>query len=161
MRRPTTDPRAGFTFAELLVALTVNILILFICVCSWRSFGSGPVGFNRHVGGTSELRLAVEYLLQDLGGAETLQVLATGGVLIQREQAVSVLAGGWTALGDAGVRYAFDGSTLIRSANFYGVDTCVARLGAVEVQEILAGEIHIRLCCGGEGDSETTLVWTP
>ncbi len=141
--------RAGLTLVELLVGVTLSSILMTIAMQGWRWSQGSTLALRDRSQVVSELRVAFESLLQDLGGAET--ALPSGDNLtITREQAVAEVQGAWSAGTDDGIVYSLDGENLVREDLELGSIVVVAK-GIDEFAVSRAGGMtHIVITAGNE-----------
>jgi prepilin-type N-terminal cleavage/methylation domain-containing protein len=154
--------RAGFTLVELLVSVVVASIVLTLAMLGWRPMARATLGLRDRARDGAELRLAVECLLADLGGADTaLPTSEPAELHIVREQAVAELAGAWSGGGDAGILYALEGGLLSRQDAALGTAVVVAGgLTGFAVERVAGTETHVTLSAGeGLGAYAVELVW--
>ena len=109
----------------------------------------------------AELRLAVDSLLQDMGGADTVVVTAGGELQIVREQAVAEVLGAWDD-GDLGILYSLVGDSLLREDLALGTSVVVATRLDDFVPDDSGPDVDITLSVGSElSYREVTLTWAP
>ena len=78
----------GFTLLELLVGVTVSSIVITLAMLAWKPMSSATLHLRDRAHDTTELRLAVDLLLADLGGADTaLPTSEPDELHIVREQA--------------------------------------------------------------------------
>lgn len=152
---------AGFTLLELLVGVIISSVIVMLAMLAWRPMSSSTLALRDRARDTTELHLAVETLLADLGGADT--ALPSGEedeLQIVREQPVAELAGAWSG-GDQGILYTLTDGALERHDVALGTSVIVASgLRAFEVERVAGSETHVTLRVGeGLGERQVELVW--
>jgi len=154
METPARTAR-GFTLVELLVVVVLSSGIMLLGMWSWRPQQHAILELRDRTQVVGELRLAVENLLQDLGGAHKLTISGTT-LHIEREEATATLAGGWDGSADEGVEYWRDDDDLWRLDVASGrVRLVASRLTAFDVGKN-GKRISIDLSAG-EGDAERNL----
>ena len=152
----------GFTLVELLVGVTLSSIVITIALLGARPMSRSTLGLRDRARDTTELRLAVESLLQDLGGADTaLPTMQPEELHVVREQAVAELAGAWSGGADAGILYALSDGDLRRQDVALGTEVLVASgLTTFEVERVAGSETHVTLSVGeGLGQRQVELVW--
>jgi hypothetical protein len=159
----TIGPRAGLTLAELVISATVSCLVVVLAAQAWKPASESIVALQDSAITASELRMAVESLMQDLGAATSATPSAGGGLLILREETVAELEGGSTGAGDAGIQYTFADGQLTRHDVASGRERVVAsHLRLFELTDLGSGSTQIQVGGGtGLGDRKVTLVWQP
>lgn len=163
LRRPRRSRRrvGGYTMVDILAASALLGIFASVAVGAARFVGVATSSLRDRARAASELRMAVEYLREDLGGAVTVEAVDDTTVRILREETVARLAGAWISGADAGVEYAADGGRLVRRD--LATDTSVvAALGITEfdVEEPAADEVTIRISAGtGSEEHAVTLAW--
>jgi hypothetical protein len=164
VRNPRTHaPRAGLTLAELVISATVSCLVVVLAAQAWKPASESIVALQDGATTASELRMAVEILMQDLGAATSATPSAAGGLLVLREESVAELEGGSTGAGDAGIQYTFADGMLTRHDVASGRERIVAsHLRAFDITDLGSGSTEIQIG-GGSGleDRKVTLVWQP
>jgi len=153
---------AGFTLLELLIGVTVSSILITISMLAWKPMSRSTLLLRDRALDTTELRLAVESMLQDLGGADTaLPTSEPDELHIVREQAVAELAGAWSAGADEGILYALSNGRLERRDVALGTSVTVASgLETFEVERVAGTETHVTLSVGeGLGERQVELVW--
>ena len=153
---------AGFTLLELLIGVTISSIIITLAMLAWKPMSSSTLLLRDRARDTTELRLAVETMLQDLGGADTaLPTSEPDELHIVREQAVAELAGAWSGAGDEGILYALSDGQLERRDVALGTSMVVASgLETFEVERVAGIETHVTLSVGeGLGERQVELVW--
>ena len=162
MRAAANRSRSGFTLLELLVGVTLSSIVIMLAMLAWKPMSRTTLQLRDRARDTTELRLAVESLLADLGGADTaLPTSEPGELHLVREQAVAELAGAWSGGGDAGILYTLSGSDLQRQDAALGTAVIVASgLVDFEVERVAGSETHVTLSVGeGLGERRVELVW--
>jgi prepilin-type N-terminal cleavage/methylation domain-containing protein len=152
----------GFTLLELLVGVTVSSIVITLAMLAWKPMSRSTLLLRDRARDTTELRLAVESLLQDLGGAETALPTSNPDELhIVREQPVAELAGAWSGGFDAGILYVLSGTRLSRQDVALGTSVVVAGgLRDFEIERVAGSETHVTLRVGeGLGERRVELVW--
>ena len=152
----------GFTLVELLVGVTLSSIVITIAMLGARPMGRSTLMLRDRARDTTELRLAVESLLQDLGGAGTaLPTIQPDELHVVREQAVAELAGAWSGGADAGILYTLSDGDLRRQDVALGTEVLVASgLTTFEVERVAGSETHVTLSVGeGLGQRQVELVW--
>jgi prepilin-type N-terminal cleavage/methylation domain-containing protein len=160
--RPLARSAAGFTLLELLVGVVVSSIIVMLAMMAWKPMSSSTLLLRDRARDTTELRLAVESMLQDLGGADTaLPTLQPEELHIVREQAVAELAGAWSSGADAGIVYSLSEGDLERHDVALGSSVIVASgLETFDVERVAGSETHVTLRVGeGLGERQVELVW--
>jgi len=153
---------AGFTLLELLVGVTVSSIVLTLAMLAWKPMSRSTLLLRDRARDTTELRLAVESLLADLGGADTaLPTSEPEELHIVREQPVAELAGAWSAGADEGILYSLSSGRLQRRDVALGTEVIVASgLVAFDVERVAGSETHLTLRVGeGLGERQVELVW--
>jgi len=154
--------RAGFTHLELMIGVLVSSVIVTVGTLAWRPISGNTLALRDRARDVAEMRLAVEALLADLGGAETaLPGPDPGELLIVREQAVAELQGAWDAGADEGILYSFAGGDLLRQDLALGSSVIIAQhLLQFDVERVDGTETHLRLRTGtGLEERSVELVW--
>jgi prepilin-type N-terminal cleavage/methylation domain-containing protein len=151
----------AFTLLELLVGVIVSSIVVMLAMLAWRPMSQSTLGLRERALDDIELRLGVEWLLADLGGADSALPTSEAGELhIVREQAVAELAGAWSG-GDVGILYVLDEGDLVRTDLALSVTRLVAAgLETFDVERVAEGETHVTLGAGtGLGARTVELVW--
>lgn len=151
----------GFTLLELLIGVTVSSIIVMLAMMAWKPMSRATLLLRDRARDVTEMRLAVESLVQDLGGADTaLPTSEEGELHIVREQPVAELAGAWNGVADPGILYTLSGGSLARQDVSSG-DTVLLAAGLREFEvERVADQTHVRLAVGeGLGERRVELVW--
>lgn len=154
-------PRGGFTLVELMVTMTLASIVMTLSLRAWKPMSHATLELRDRARAVAELRLAVDGLLQDLGGADSVVVTVDGDLAIFREQAVAEVVGAWSG-GDLGILYSLDGEQLLREDLALGTSVVTAtRLEAFEVTDGASG-VDVRLAVGSDLTyREVTLTWSP
>jgi prepilin-type N-terminal cleavage/methylation domain-containing protein len=155
-------PASGFTLLELLIGVTVSSIIVTLAMLAWKPMSRSTLLLRDRARDTTELRLAVETMLQDLGGADSALPTSDPDELhIVREQAVAELAGAWSGGADEGILYALSDGHLERRDVALGTSLIVAGgLKTFEVERVAGTETHVTLSVGeGLGERQVELVW--
>lgn len=148
----------GFTLVELMVVTTISSILVLLAMRAWQPHHFTTLALRHRAHAVSDLRLSADALLQDLGGAETLSIVA-GKLLIQREEAVAVLAGGWTGAADAGVLYGLRNGEFTRRDVASGVTVVISNIDGFLVQDV-SGDLRVTLSNGTDSSLRTvTLIW--
>lgn len=153
------DARGGFTLVELLVVLTLSAILLLLGMraFAWQQQSVLSLRSQAHVG--TELRLAAEWLLSDLGAAASVTAAGSDIVLIEREQKMAELLGTWSGGADAGLRYFLHDGYLVRRDLSTGIALPVAVMDAFDVTEEDDG-LHMTLALGSGLQFRTlSFVW--
>ncbi|HTE04950.1 MAG TPA: type II secretion system protein [Planctomycetota bacterium] len=148
------------TLVELLVAVTISSLLVNVAMMAWRPISHSTLTLRDRAADETELRLAVEALLADLGGAQTALPTAGGELRIVREQAVAELAGAWDG-SDDGISWSLQDGKLVRLDLALGTELVVAAgLTDFDVTRPGGTETHVLLGIGADDDARTLeLVW--
>jgi prepilin-type N-terminal cleavage/methylation domain-containing protein len=151
----------GFTLVELMVTVTVSSIVMTLALRAWKPMSHATFELRDRARAVAELRLAVDALLADLGGAESVAVTLDGELQIFREPAVAGLAGAWDD-GDLGILYSLAGEDLLRQDLALGSSVILAtRLGSFAAVES-APDVDVTLSVGSKlSYREVTLRWTP
>ena len=104
---------SGFTLLELMVASTVGIIVLLAAMLAWTPMSRSSLLLRERAVDTTEMRMAVEWLLADFGAADEGLPDIIGDLLITREQEFAELEGAWAG-SDPGIRYTLLGDILLR-----------------------------------------------
>ena len=108
----------------------------------------------------AELRLAVEALLQDLGGADSALPGPDGELVIKRLQPLAERLGAWSAGDDDGIEWSLQDGALHRLDLELNTDTILAAGLTDLLVSSDAGETHIRLEAGSGHDARALeLAW--
>ena len=107
------DGAAGFTLLELLVTAVLVGLLSWVLMTSLGPLNRATFALRDRARASSELRLAVDYLLRDLGAAESALPQDEGGLVIKRGEQAATLAGVWSG-SDPGIVYELSGEMLTR-----------------------------------------------
>lgn len=109
----------------------------------------------------TELRLALEYLLQDMGGAAEVNETVDGELHLVRTNALADKVGALVLGADAGILYALDDGMLVRTDLALGDVTYVARgVQTFSVSESTGVETTITLGAGEDiASTSVDLVW--
>jgi hypothetical protein len=154
--------RRGFTYLELMIGVLVSSVIVTVGTLAWKPISESTLSLRNRARDVSEMRLAVEALLADLGGAETaLPGPDENELLIVREQAVAELQGAWSGGGDEGILYSLSGGDLVRQDLALGSSIVIAQhLGEFGVERVDGIETHVTLRAGaGLDERSVELVW--
>jgi len=154
--------RAGFTYLELMIGVLVSSVIVTVGTLAWRPISANTLALRDRARDVAEMRLAVEALLADLGGAETALPGPDGNeLLIVREQAVAELQGAWDAGADEGILYSLAGDDLLRQDLALGSSVIIAQhLLQFDVVRVDGIETHVSLRTGtGLEERSVELVW--
>ena len=151
---------AGHTLLELLVATTVSTLIVVLAMEAWRPMGSSALGLRDRARADTELRLAADALLQDLGGAQTALPGPDGELQIVRVPALAQRLGAFSGGDDDGIVWSFADGRLSRWDHELSGDFVLADgLTAFTVTRD-GDETHVLLGAGSGADArQLELVW--
>ena len=160
-QRAGTRGRRGFTLVELMVTVTLSSIVMTLALRAWRPMSHATLELRDRARAAAELRLAVDSLLQDMGGADTVVVTAGGELQIVREQAVAEVLGAWDD-GDLGILYSLVGDSLLREDLALGTSVVVATRLDDFVPDDSGPDVDITLSVGSElSYREVTLTWAP
>lgn len=153
--------QSGHTLVEMVVVGMLVAVLGISASRAWQPVGHSIDGLRDRAVAASELRLAVEYLRQDLGGAEKVAQHGRDGIQIRREAASAFLAGVPQGSPDPGIRYRLDGDKLIREDLATKETFIVARaLTGMKVRHHAGAEVRITLSAGPDSDRrDLTLAW--
>jgi hypothetical protein len=159
----TITGNAGLTLAELLISATVSCLVVVLAAQAWKPASESILALQDRAITVSEMRMAVESLMQDFGAATSATAGVDGSLLILREETVAELEGGSTGAGDAGIQYTLADGQLTRHDVASGRERVVAsHLRLFELTDLGSGSIEIKIGGGsGLGDRKVSLVWQP
>ena len=153
-------PRAGFTLLELTIVLLVSSMV-FLIGAGLQSHYSRTTQDLRDASSTiRELRLGIEWLRKDAGGAVDFQRLGRSRVRIFRSDEAMRFIGGVAP--DSGVEYRLVDDRLFRRDLEVGGNFVVAE--GLETFEVRAAGTEVRLQLGaGEGAHAQALElrWSP
>jgi prepilin-type N-terminal cleavage/methylation domain-containing protein len=155
----------GFTLVEVLVAAVLVGVFATISAGAARFVGTSTAAMRERARATTELRMATEYLRQDLGAAESVEIAEGDALRITRRPACARLAGSLVHLpsgdADAGVRYALRDARLVRTEIASGTEVVVAMaMTAFTLSERSDDEIGVYVAAGhGPERRAVTLVW--
>lgn len=127
------DGAAGFTLLELLVTAVLVGLLSWVLLTSLGPLNRATFALRDRARASAELRLAVNYLLRDLGAADSALPKADGGLVIKRSEQAAKLAGVWSG-SDPGIVYELSGELLTRFD--VGNETLVAVAGGLEAFDV-------------------------
>jgi prepilin-type N-terminal cleavage/methylation domain-containing protein len=153
--------RGGYTLIEVLLASTLLGGFAVVAAGAARFMGVATSHLRERTRAATELRMAVEYLLQDLGGAVTATRTAAGALRITRDETVARLADGWIVDADAGIEYRLDADRIVRMDLASGEEVVAARKAAAfVVDEPAVDETTIEIAVGEPSERRTlTLAW--
>ncbi|HEX5011197.1 MAG TPA: prepilin-type N-terminal cleavage/methylation domain-containing protein [Planctomycetota bacterium] len=156
------QPRAqsGVTLVELLVASILGSFLLIMAMMAWRPASAEALSVRDRARSGAELRLAVEALLQDLGGADSALPGPDGELVIKRLQPLAERLGAWSAGDDDGIEWWLQDGKLHRQDLELNTDVILAAglTGLLVTRD--AGETHIRLEAGAGDDARSVeLAW--
>lgn len=152
--------RSGHTLVEMVVVGTILALVATFSARAWGPIGGSIVGLRDRAVGAAELRVAVAWLLSDLGAAD--RVEKHDDVLRIRREAAAVRtlvgAGGDE---DRGLEYSVRDGLLRRKDRLTGEEFVVARaVREFQLRPSGAHDLRISLTAGQEEDLRTiTLLW--
>lgn len=152
--------RAGLTLLELLVGTSVATLIVVLAMQAVRPLSGATLSLRDRARQQAELRLAVDALLADLGGAATALPDAFGRLVITRVQPLAERLGAWTGGDDDGIEWRLEDGQLLRWDRELDRETVVAEgLSAFELLDE-SGETRILLATGEDADARSVeLAW--
>lgn len=157
----------GFTLVELLIVSILVAILSVTALAAWSSLSTSTFSLRDRARVVAELRMAVEHLQQDLGGAASAVPRMGDGLHIDREDAVGALAGESHGDGAAGIDYFVTDGNLVRRNILSGVglaDEIVVASGLSNFDVTRPGgeETYIYLAAGTALNERTvTLVWMP
>lgn len=152
--------RAGLTLLELLVGSTVAMLIVLLAMHAVRPVSGATLSLRDRARQQAELRLAVDALLADLGGAQAALPDAFGHLVVTRVQPLAERLGAWTGGDDDGIEWRLEGGQLVRWDRELDRELVVAEgLTAFELSDD-AGETRILISTGTGADARSVeLAW--
>ena len=139
----------GFTLVEVLVVVTLSSVLVIAAMRGWRPIQQNTLHLRDRARIAAELRLATDWLLADLGAAETVTEPFDDELHIARSRARAILLGTWNGLWDPGVTYVLSGDDLIRTDDDSGAQLIVAsNVTLFEIDDPGDG-LHVALEAGG------------
>ena len=132
-RRRAATRQSGHTLVELIVVTTLMAMITVLIAQAWRPIGHSTAELRQEATGLVELRIALAYLRQDLGGAERVRRIEGGALQVEREPEALARYGLGTPRRDPGVEYALADGALVRKDRHTGESFAVAQLSGMEV----------------------------
>ncbi|MBC8328562.1 MAG: type II secretion system protein [Planctomycetes bacterium] len=153
--------RSGHTLVEMVIVGMIVALVATFATRAWNPIGDSIVGLRERATASSELRLAVEYLREDFGGAAEVAEETGEKLLIRREAAVAFVAGVPSGTADPGIRYWLDEDRLVRRDLWSRDEFVVARkVGSFQITRFHGIEYRVALTAGADSDQRTiTLAW--
>ncbi|MBL7009219.1 MAG: hypothetical protein ISR76_09490 [Planctomycetes bacterium] len=153
--------RSGHTLSEMVIVGMIVALIATYATRAWNPIGDSIVGLRERAVASSELRLAVEYLREDFGGAAAVVEESGEKLLIRREEAVAFVGGVPVGTADPGIRYWLDEDRLVRKDLWTLQEFVVARrVGSFQITRFHGIEYRVALTAGADSDQRTiTLAW--
>ncbi|MCE9635997.1 MAG: hypothetical protein K8T90_09845 [Planctomycetes bacterium] len=153
---------SGHTLADVLVASVLVGIFATISGGAARFMGVATSSLRDRARATGELRMATEYLRQDLGAAASLARTEDGALHIVREEAYARLFGGWTDGADAGVTYERRGQRLFRIDVASDTEVVAALdLHEFTVEERALDETAVLITAGTGSEARSlTLLWS-
>ena len=154
--------QSGVTLVELLVVSILSSFLMIMAMAAWRPANAQVLSVRDRARSGAELRLAVEALLQDLGGAETALPGLDGELLITRLPALAQRLGAFSGGDDDGIEWTLTDGQLSRHDLELDSDFVMATgiTGFLVTQA--SGDTVIRLEAGTNGDERALeLLWTP
>jgi type II secretory pathway component PulJ len=152
--------QSGVTLVELLVASILGSFLLIMAMTAWRPASAEVLSVRDRARSGAELRLAVEALLQDLGGADSALPGPDGELVIKRLQPLAERLGAWSAGDDDGIEWSLQDGALHRLDLELNTDTILAAGLTDLLVSSDAGETHIRLEAGSGHDARALeLAW--
>ena len=152
--------QSGVTLVELLVASILGSFLMIMAMSAWKPASAEVLSVRDRARSGAEMRLAVEALLQDLGGAESALPGPDGQLVIKRLQPLAERLGAWSAGDDDGIEWSLQDGALHRQDLELNTDVILAAglTGLVVLDD--AGETHIRLAVGtGDEARALELAW--
>jgi len=152
--------QSGVTLVELLVASILGSFLLIMAMTAWRPASAEVLSVRDRARTGAEMRLAVEALLQDLGGADTALPGPDGQLVIKRLQPLAERLGAWSAGDDDGIEWSLQDGALHRLDLELDTDVILAAGLTNLLVDSDAGETHIRLETGTGHDARALeLAW--
>jgi hypothetical protein len=151
---------AGFTLAELLIATTVGTLVIALGLRAWGPGSQATLALRDRARADTELRLAVDALLADLGGAQTALPGLEGELVITRLPALALRLGAFSGGDDDGIEWSFDDGELWRFDRELDSELLLAAgLAGFDVTAS-GGETRVMLSAGAGADARSLeLAW--
>ena len=106
--------QSGVTLVELLVASILGSFLLIMALSAWRPASAEVLSVRDRARTGAEVRLAVEALLQDLGGADSALPGPDGQLVIKRLQPLAERLGAWSGGDDDGIEWSLQDGALHR-----------------------------------------------
>ena len=153
----------GHTLVEVLVTAILVAILGIVFGLAGRFMSGETVKLRKRARAVSELRMAVEYLRQDLARAQSAQAITDGGLRIVPEDPIADLEPPIDPATDRTIEYITSEGRLIRQDAGTETDTVVAvNLAAFDVDHPDGIQTRIYLSAG-EGDltRAVTLIWEP
>ena len=151
-------PCAGFTLLEMTIVVLVSMMVFLLGASLHAHYSRRSADLIERAETLRELRLAVEWLRQDVGGADNIRRLNSARLRISRSPETLARVGGTAP--DAGIDYLLTGEHLERIDRELGGNFVVATgLTAFEVTE-RGQDIEILLRAGtGTEEQEIVVLW--
>ena len=161
-RDPCHRREQGHSLLEVLVASMLLAMISIAVMRVGPELTSGTAKLTARARTVGELRIAVESILQDMGGAADVSWMNNDRLEIIREEELAVWLGAWVpGPGDAGIQYELETEGLVRTDLALGSAVVVAReIDVFTVTE--TGNARVTITLGsGEGLAERSLqlIW--
>ena len=152
--------RRGSTLPDVLCAASLVGIFASVAGGAARYMGQATSALRVRARVATELRMAAEFLRQDLGGAASVAE-SDGGVWITRTEPVAKLQGGWVTGADAGIEYVEVDGRLVRRDLADGTEIVVARgVAELVVAEPASDSTSVSITIGAGSEGRTvTLMW--
>lgn len=160
-RRAPSAGAAGYTLVDVLVTTIIVGVFATVVTGASRFVSVATASLRDRARNTMELRMAAEYLRQDLGGAAILTTMEDGRFKIVREEAVARLLGAWTNGADPGLVYELRDGRLVRTDLGSGAETVAAvAMTGCSATDTATDEVTISVTAGTGSEARTvTFVW--
>ena len=160
-RRNASRDAAGYTLIDVLITAIIVGVFAAVVTGASRFVAVATASLRDRARTTMELRMATEYLRQDLGGAAAVTTRQDGGFKIVREEDVARLAGSWLNGSDAGIEYVRRNDRLVRTELASGAEIVAAvTVTGLSAMDTATDEVSIAVTAGTGPEARTvTLVW--
>lgn len=154
--------QSGHTLVELLVVTTLMSLLTTLIAQAWRPIGKSTAELRATAVGLSEMRLALDFLRQDLGCAQRVMRAEGAEVRIEREGTALARFGRGVPERDPGVTYALRAGQLLRTDLYTNETFAVARdIRHFQFKALSNGAASLELKVqDGDGERSLELIWS-